>query len=440
MRAHYDRTRLVVNDIAEQNDPGTTFEMKRNIAYTILTPLNDSTADLTKRYAQLDAARILNELLDIVSTIQTVNLTQLEQLITAAQQAASPVVALAAVSEEVEQRITREIYASIEVLMRIESDILPCAQSLTDNITDIQQEANISLTALLDHVSLLEEQLLQIMNISITATNLSNTALTTAQQLASVYSSNLVALAELEEMVAVHGNNVSSLKVILQNINLMIMERQAMLEMIRDGLPTLPSEETITSLQQQSDMYLMRVSSLSNETRIQNDTLSSLTSTLEDQSEELTTLQEQLESLTITIGNLTEMIEGGLNDTLDLNTSAYNCIAQGQMVLSILQNYNDDVKKLQIQVDQAVEVARTVNNISRTVENRVNEISLQLQDAVQALEMAKANATLSQMISQGLLEVSSSLVGHALFKAWCFYNIIIIICTLLLYIIYNTCT
>ena len=402
-RAHIDRTRPVVNRIAERNDPGNTFQGKTAIAYTILNPLNASIVDLSRRYAELD--QIATSLLADVNMTQTVNLTQLQELVTSAQEAASPVIGLTAVANEIMMRITNDVFASLTALVNIRDNILPSVQNFTEIVTINTAVANATWDSLEAHLNLLEDQLQQLMSISSLVANYSSEALTTAQNVASVYGYNRAALSELEAMVAVYQTNNTQLRMILQSLNLTLMERQIQLESILNNLPTTIPEENITTLQQQLDTLAQRTLDMSAEIASENATLSTLINLLEQQENELTATQTQLSSLSSTITNLTEMVEKGLEDAKDANTSAHDCLRQGAMVLSVLQNYDEAVSQLRTEADEAIEAARMANNISNMVETRVAEITQQLNSTVQVLERARQQALSANETSSELLQV-----------------------------------
>ena len=404
----------MVNHVAEQNDLNTTFQEKRNTIYIILNPLNESIADLARRYD--DLVQQFSDLLSNVNKLQSSNLTQIQQLITESQQAATPVVGLSNTAREIMMRITENLYSSMEALDSIQNSILPQVQNHTNIITTNAMSSNTSWTSLAAHVAFLEQQLAQIMNISSTVTNLSSMAWTTAQRLAAVFTNNTEALAELNAMEESHQKTVSQLKMMLRSLNITIIERQTLLLMIKAKVPATPNEDDLTVLQQQSNMYSEQIMGISEEVDMQREILLLALDMLRNQEDEFSGAKMQLTKLSITVTNLTLMVNRGIDNALSANSSAYDCLRQGKTILSVLQNYNESVKFLRMEADEAVEAARIANDISNMVEDRVNDITWQLDDANQTINQAMQQSLLANSFSQDLLMVScTSIIFITLF-------------------------
>ena len=407
-RERIEQTRLVVNQLIDQNDPNTTFQEKRNTIYDILNPLNESIADLASRYD--DLVQQSSDLLSDVSRLRSSNLTQLQELITAAQEAASPVIGLSTAAQEIMMRIVDNLYASMEALDTIQNSILPEVQNHTNTITTNAMRANTSWTSLAAHVAFLEDQLEQVMNISSTVANLSSMAWTTAQNLAAVFTNNTEALVELKTMEETHQQTVGRLKMMLRSLNITINEQQAELLMIKAKVPATPNEDDIIALQQQNDMYSQQIVSISEMVDMQRTIFLSALDMLRSHEDDFLAARMQLTTLTITVTNLTLMVNTGIQDALSANSSAYDCLSQGKMILSILQNYNESVMLLRMKADEAIQAASIANSISNMVVDRVDNITSQLEGANQTIGLAMQQSMSANNFSQYLLMVSCNLI------------------------------
>ena len=406
-RYYYSSVRLAVNTVAEQNDPEETFEHKRDTALERIKGLNISVTNLNSNYGQLyNDVQALEEFLNI--NVTTILAPEVEQNLLSAKSQVSPVVNLAFSSMEVMmdlEMIKSQLYVAQETLTQIKTVILPDVDFYTDTIFNITENASLLIEEVEEHFNILQNQTYQIMKLAVMATEAANISEVTANLLDIQFKENINNVSNLDNIAYLINVDITSAIVQLKMLNISIMEAQITLQTISRDVPTLPSEQYISSLITKSESTQESADILASEIDEQLVLFLSLNNTLTTLNWQFYNLVDQLNQSIETIHKYQKELEEIYQQALASNTSAQTCLSNAQDILTDLQDFNTAITNLKTRADEALLLACNITDFANIAEQEVDTAMKQLENARNTLNEAQPKGETVRDDSKLLKEV-----------------------------------
>lgn len=409
IRTHYNSTRVTVNDVAEMNDPSTTFDEKQKYALKITNELYRKVLLLNATYTNFtdDFEKVSDRIEPLPGIV-----TDIETLLRMLRIKASPLINFALVSEEVVNQTKKELYKSISLLYKMNETILP---QVTGYANTIESDAAIGeemRDTSLAYVQRLQAELYNLTLLASIAIDQANTSLTSAWSALSVYNSTRNELSVLEDIISTLTNMNDIVKSNLSELQQQVLAKRAALTMTSDLLMILdiPSKELIDSLLMDVQHLQREEQSLRNISMLQTQLFNNLQSNLTYFSNRFNLLCAQLNQTIQSIDWYYQQLSNSYNDTLAAQLSSEECIATGNRVLSQLVSFNSTITGLRASADSVAitvslieEDVKTVQESVENVTNLLQDITSRLSQALPLARQASENSNILYMVSKEVI-------------------------------------
>ena len=391
-RDYYSILRSLVNALAGQNDPTTTFEEKRAFALDQVFGLESDIDALVSQYGQLYID--VNQLLLLTNKLNISTITLVE-LIAIAEIKVSPYAKLVESAKLTVNALKNEIYAGQDVLISIETVIYPEILSNTDYLKDKAMRSNVTLDELVMYVEMLENQTNNIITLVEQATDAATSSLSTATSLVTLSNDNNNSLSIVQATLNELDSDLSLAVQELAAFNMSIIYAQMSIGNIEAKLPTLPSKSYIMSQISKIDQLQHTTNTILDSYNRQWTLFRSLNNSLANIQTDYNNIQLLLSQTADTINQYLDDFTSIFDKATTASTKASTDLLEAESILVDLMNFSNATAALKAKADQALLMAADINETINMVEEVVSESISQLDDvSVQLDELLSASLSL----------------------------------------------